>query len=121
MSGTFSPDGNSILSGSDDLTLRIWDTETGQCHRTLVGHSEVFQRCCWHFSPTGGCTILSASVDKTLMLWKADTGQLLRIFDDHAESANSCTFSQNGEALIAGYRDGIMVLWGTARQPCLPH
>lgn len=31
--------GRRLASGSADNTVRIWDTETGSCVRTLTGHS----------------------------------------------------------------------------------
>jgi WD40 repeat protein len=36
---TWSPDGKSLASASDDNTVRIWDASTGQCVSTLSGHS----------------------------------------------------------------------------------
>ncbi len=36
---TWSPDGKSLASASDDETVRIWDASTGQC-RSLTGHSD---------------------------------------------------------------------------------
>ena len=30
-----------IVSGSDDYTIKIWDSETGLCLNTLLGHNNV--------------------------------------------------------------------------------
>ena len=32
-----SGDGKTIVSGSDDKTVRVWDAETGELRRTLEG------------------------------------------------------------------------------------
>ena len=34
----FSPDGRTVLSGSDDYTLKSWDVATGKLIRTFEGH-----------------------------------------------------------------------------------
>ena len=32
------PDGRTVVSCSNDKTLKVWDLETGQCHATFKGH-----------------------------------------------------------------------------------
>ncbi len=33
----FSSNGQVVLSGSDDRTIKLWDVATGRCNRTLMG------------------------------------------------------------------------------------
>ncbi|MEJ6487580.1 hypothetical protein N0Y54_41095 [Nostoc punctiforme UO1] len=39
-----SPDGQSIISGSYDKTIKIWNLNTGKEIRTLLGHHECLDR-----------------------------------------------------------------------------
>ena len=34
-------DGNRIISGSEDNTIRIWNILNGECERIFEGHDEV--------------------------------------------------------------------------------
>ena len=38
-SAQFSPDGQNIVSASEDKTVRVWSAATGECVQILVGHS----------------------------------------------------------------------------------
>ena len=33
-------DGDTLVSGSDDTTLRVWDIPTGKCTHVLQGHTD---------------------------------------------------------------------------------
>ena len=37
----FSPTGEILASGSEDTTIRLWDVDTGELVRTLIGHTDV--------------------------------------------------------------------------------
>ncbi len=47
----FSPDGQRVVSGSDDQTVRLWDAVTGVALQTLEGHSGLVRSVA--FSPDG--------------------------------------------------------------------
>ena len=67
----FSPDGNTIASGSRDSTVRLWDARTGTLIHTLTGHKSVVFSVA--FSPDGN-TLASGGGDDTVRLWDARTG-----------------------------------------------
>jgi WD40 repeat protein len=82
----WSPDGASIVSGSLDGDLRIWDAATGQCRMTLQGHTARVEAVAW--SPDSA-SIVSGSLDSGLRIWDVATGQcrvIIELFpeDDYA-------------------------------------
>ena len=61
----FSPDGRTVVSGSYDMTLKLWSVSGGECLKTFQGHRRYV--CDVAFSPDGR-TIVSGSNDMTLKL-----------------------------------------------------
>lgn len=74
-SAVYSPDGEKIISVSDDQTIKEWDARTGECVKTMAGHSWLVTSAVYS---TDGKKILSASWDKTIKEWDAATGKCLK-------------------------------------------
>ncbi|CAE7095945.1 unnamed protein product [Rhizoctonia solani] len=69
----FSPDGKSVVSGSRDNTVRMWDANgSSSIGEPLEGHSESVESV--SYSPLGNL-IASGSRDDTIRLWDPSTGQ----------------------------------------------
>lgn len=64
--GAFST-GNMLVSASGDKTLKIWDTTTGFCVRTLHGHVGWVRDVC---PSLDGNYLLSTGADHTARLWE---------------------------------------------------
>jgi WD40 repeat protein len=69
----FSTDSRLVASGSDDMTVRLWNTATGRLQQTLKGHSDMVLSVA--FSPNGRL-VASSSRDKEVRLWDTATGDL---------------------------------------------
>lgn len=59
---SFSHDGYLLASAGDDDTVRLWDVETGNCLKTLDGHTDTVCYCAFH--PSGALIAAGASVVK---------------------------------------------------------
>ena len=75
----FSPDGQTIVSGSGDHTIKLWNLERGEEIYTLRGHQAWVSSVA--FSPDGQ-TVVSGSGDHTIKLWDVATGNWLATFDN---------------------------------------
>ena len=106
----FSPDGTKIVSGSQDKTIKLWDTSTGVVIKTLEGHSNAVRSVA--FSPDG-TKIVSGSWDKTIKLWDTITGTLIRTLEGHGDYVTSVAFSRDGTKIVSGSFDSTIKLFNT--------
>lgn len=65
-----SPDGQFMVSGSDDRTCRVWDVQTGRCLVTWT-FDAVVQRVAWNPNPT--INLIAVAVEKGFYLMSAAT------------------------------------------------
>ena len=105
-----------LVSGSADKTVKVWDTSTGNCLKTLPGQTDKV----WSVSLSPNRqTLASGSADQTIRLWDAPTGQCLRVLQGHTGSVFSVRFSPDGQTLASSSADQTIRLWDVTTGHCL--
>ncbi len=95
-------------SCSADLSIKLWDTATYDCVKTLHGHDHNVSSVC--FTPEGD-RLLSASRDKTIKLWEVQTGYCLRTWRGHDDWVRQVLVSEEGTLLASCSNDQTVRLW----------
>ncbi|MGK7878988.1 MAG: pentapeptide repeat-containing protein [Crocosphaera sp.] len=110
-----SADGKSLVSGSLDKTIRLWDLGTGEEIKVLTGHTSSVNSVA---ISADGQSLVSGSLDKTIRLWDLGTGKEIKVFTGHTSSVNSVAISADGQSLVSGSDDKTIRLWdiGTGKE-----
>ena len=104
----FSPDGLTVVTGSDDKTARLWDANTGKPKCDPLKHDGKVLSVA--FSPDG-LTVVTGSDDKTARLWDANTGKPKCDPLKHDGKVLSVAFSPDKRTVVTGSDDNTARLW----------
>ncbi|MEM9090845.1 MAG: NB-ARC domain-containing protein [Cyanobacteria bacterium P01_F01_bin.53] len=97
-----------MASGSHDQTIKLWNIGTGQCLKTLRGHTNWVQVVV--FSPCGSY-LASGSYDKTIRLWDVHSGNCLQTLSGHGGRILWVTFTPDGQQLVSASEDKTVRVW----------
>ncbi len=109
----FSQDGQTIVSGSSDRTIRLWNTD-GSLRQVLTGHTNWVTSV--DISPDNQ-VLASASRDNTVRLWFYDSQkqqfdpQTFLILKGHDGPVMDVRFSPDGEIIASASEDNTIKLW----------
>ena len=99
---------NTLLSGSNDQSVLLWDLRTGKCVRNMEGHSQSVLSV----DMDGPCrTAVSGSVDKTVKLWDLGSGRCIAIYENHASMVRDVVMHESGSSFLSMGNDFFVNAW----------
>ena len=104
----FSADGNIFASGSKDMTVRLWDTESRKRKATLKGHKAWITAIALS---QNGDTAASGDSHGEIRIWNTRRKRLQTKLVDHTNSITTLAFSPDGKTFASGSADGTIKLW----------
>ncbi len=107
-SADLSPDAHRVLSGGEDMTVRLWELDTGKELARLEGHGAPVRAVA--FTPDSGRAV-SASQDGTLRLWDLAAKKTVRTFTGHRGGVLCAAVTPDGKQLLSGGVDRSLRLW----------
>jgi WD40 repeat protein len=102
-------DGQTLVSGSDDNSIKLWNLHNRELSTTLAGPGYV---SCVAIS-SDGHMIVSGGDDKTIKVWNLHSGKLklIRTLKGHSYSVKTVAISSNGKTLVSCDVRNIIKVW----------
>ncbi|GAA6048952.1 hypothetical protein JCM3770_007135 [Rhodotorula araucariae] len=105
--------GNTLVSGSYDMEVRVWDVTTGRCRHVLRGHSQkVYSVVYDHLRKQ--CA--SGSMDGTVRLWSTETGECRSVLEGHTSLVGLLGLTHRN--LVSAAADWTLRIWDPATGAC---
>jgi WD40 repeat protein len=96
-----SPDSKTALSGSADLTMRLWDLVNGTILKTFEGHTNEVDAVCF----VNSAVAMSGGWDNTLRLWGIKLGVQKHVIKGFDFYIRSIAASKDGHYALVGSGD----------------
>jgi len=107
-SACFSPDGMFVLTGSSDMTARLWGVPKGDELARLKGHQGAVTDVAFSHD---GKRAITASEDYLARVWELPEGKKLFVLKGHKGTVNSASFSTDGRYIATVSNDSSSIIW----------
>jgi hypothetical protein len=104
----FGLDRQTIVSGSRDRSLQLWNVQSGETLRRYSGHRGAVTAV---VVSSEGRSVFSTSEDSTVKQWDMLTGMEQRTLTGHTGSVAALTLSRDGNTLVSGGVDKTLRVW----------
>jgi WD40 repeat protein len=102
------PDGRSVVSGSSDKTVKVWDLKTGIEILTFKGHKSSIRAV---VATPDEKQVVSVASGDFIRIWNLKDGKETHAFKDTGRDYNCLAITTNGDQVILGSSDGTIQVW----------
>ncbi|ETN64158.1 hypothetical protein AND_004106 [Anopheles darlingi] len=102
-----------IITGSRDMSLKVWQATGGKLAQVLVGHTDAVS--CVAVSVTTKSQVISGSKDSNLIIWDIHTGEEIHTLAGHLGPVTCVKVSADGTTAVSGSDDKTLIVWETKR------
>lgn len=106
-----SPDGKTMVTGSADRTVRVWDVTSGKQVRSFQGH--IAEVVAVALRPDSR-QVASAAEDGTIRLWELSTNDDHRSLLDATDSLWAIAYSPNGKRVATAGADRVVRIYSAS-------
>ncbi|CAM0142552.1 unnamed protein product [Umbelopsis sp. WA50703] len=103
---SLTPDEQTLFTGSWDKTIKQWDVKSGECVKTLIGHTDFVKVIL-----LVGKYLFSGSADSHIRQWDIQTGECVRDLKAHSRSVECLAVSEDGRSLFSASSDRSIRKW----------
>uniref|UniRef100_A0A8C1JU26 Apoptotic protease-activating factor 1 n=1 Tax=Cyprinus carpio TaxID=7962 RepID=A0A8C1JU26_CYPCA len=108
----FTDDGETLVTSSEDTTVRVWKWRTGE-YLVLEGHKEPVRK--FHLlNNSTSSHLFSWSFDGTVKVWDLNRGQMLQDLECHKGAVLSCDVSSDRHLFATTSADRTAKVWSNA-------
>ncbi len=104
----FRPDGQQVASGSEDMSVRLWNPAGGAEPLVLDGHGAVVSEL--HYRADGQL-LVSGDQAGVFKVWNPANGELAASIQAHAVAITGMSFHPEGTRLVTAAADGTWKEW----------
>ncbi|KAG9280671.1 apoptotic protease-activating factor 1 [Astyanax mexicanus] len=109
----FTADGQTLITSSEDTTIRVWRWRTEEC-LILAGHKEPVRKFHLLGSSSSSPALLSWSFDGTAKVWDLSCGKKLQDLECHKGAVLSGDVSTDGSLFSTASADKTAKVWSCA-------
>uniref|UniRef100_A0A8C9Z410 Apoptotic protease-activating factor 1 n=1 Tax=Sander lucioperca TaxID=283035 RepID=A0A8C9Z410_SANLU len=114
----FSHNGQTLITSSEDTTIRVWRWQSGEC-KVLQGHKEQVRSFSLLSTLPVDTRLLSWSFDGTVKMWDIESGEKLQDIQAHRGAILSCHVSPDGCLFATTSADKTAKLWQCESWQCV--